>query len=191
MVSILLIGLLLACYSCVEIGDSKSGNKGVILHAFDQDLYLGVANLQNKSYKNLKVTGTLNADNLIVSGTTKVVGDAIMVDSNIRDLNIVGKARLTNLVVSRNLKIVGKGKINTGSYREMDLHGKSFELYNLTTGSIIIKNDSNKAKTAQIVLYNCKVTGDIICLAPNCNLLIDKSTQISGKIIGFANIENK
>lgn len=190
MVGILLIGLLVACYSCIEIGDTKSGNKGVIVHIFDQDMYLGVANVHNKSCKNLKVTGTLNADNLIVSEIAKIVGDAIIIDSNISDLNILGKAKLTNVTVTKKLKVVGKAKINTGSYQEIDLHGKNFELYNLTAGSIVMKSDHNnhKPRKSQLVLYNCTVNGDVICLAPNCDLLIDKSTKISGKIIGFANI---
>ncbi len=189
MVGILLIGLLVACYSCIEIGDTKSGNKGMVVHAFDHDVYLGVASLVNKSCKNLKVTGTLNADNLIVSGSTRVVGDAIIVDSNIADLTVVGKARLSNLTVTKKLKITGKAKLNSGSYQEINLHGQNFELFNLSSGTIIIKTDNyNNSKTARLVLYNCQVAGDVICTSPNCELVIDKSTKNTGKIIGFTNI---
>lgn len=189
MVGILLIGLIVACYSCIEIGDSKSGNKGMVVHAFDHDVYLGVANLVNKSCKNLKVTGTLQADNLIVTGSARIVGDAMIVDSNIVDLSVLGKAKLNNLTVTKKLKVTGKAKLNTGSYQEISLHGQNFELFNLTAGTINLKTDQHKnGKTARLVLYNCQITGDVICISPNCELIVDPSTKITGKIIGFTNI---
>jgi small basic protein len=187
-VGILLIGLLVACYSCIEIGDTKSGNKGMVVHAFDHDVYLGVASLVNKSCKNLKVTGTLHADNLIVTGSARVVGSAIVVDSNIAELSVLGKAKLNNLTVTKRLKLTGKAKINTGSYPEISLHGQNFELCNLTVaGSITIKTDHHKNdNTARLVLYNCQIAGDVICLSPNCELIVDSTTKITGKIFGFA-----
>ncbi len=184
----LLIGLIVACYSCIEIGDTNSGNKGMIVHAFDNDVYLGVANLSNQSFKNLKITGSLHADNIIVTQSAKIMGDAVVIDSAINELFILGKAKLNNLKVTKKTKIIGKAKFNGGTYDELVLQGAKFELSDLVAGSITIKGDdsgSKAAKKSKLILTNCQISGDVICKMPNCDLVIDQNTRVMGKILGF------
>lgn len=184
----MLLGLIVACYSCIEIGDNNSGNKGMIVHAFDNDVYLGIANLSNQSFKNLKITGSLHADNIIVTQSAKIMGDVVMIDSAINDLSILGKAKLNNLKVTKKTKIIGKAKFNGGSYDDLILQGQKFELSNVVASSIIIKGDdsgSKEAKKSKIILTNCQISGDVICKVPNCDLVIDQNTRVMGQIIGF------
>lgn len=188
LVGILLVALLVACYSCIDIGNNKNGSKGIAVHFCDKNVYLGVANLSDDSYKSLNVNGRLTANNIKVKKGARVMGEATIVDSKFADLNIMGRASLTNLTVTDKLKIMGKADLNDGTYGEIVLHGQKFKLANIVADSITLKDvdsDSKKAKQQYLNLTNCKISGDVICKASNCDLIMDQNTKIAGKIIGF------
>ena len=185
----LLILLVVACYSCIDINHTKNGSKGLTVHFMDKNVYLGVANLSDDSYKSLSVNGVLTADNIKVKEAAKIMGEATIVDSKFVDLDIMGRAKLTNLQVSERLKVMGKANLTGGTYGQIILHGQKFNLTGVTASSIIIKNDDNvgtkEPKKCQLNLVNSKINGDLICKSGNCDLLMDQDTQVSGKITGF------
>lgn len=67
------------------------------------------------------------------------------------------------------------------------LKAKSYNLQtgNIVANSITLKGDDKKSKRLQLKLSNCKISGDVICKTGNCDLIMDQSTKILGKIIGF------
>jgi hypothetical protein len=189
MVGILLVGLLIACYSCIEIGKKPSGTQGVIIHAFENSVYVCKANLLDSSYKYLKVTGMLQARHITVTNTAKVMGDAVINDSSIQELTVLGKAKLINLDMTGDLKIIGKAVLDNGNYNDISLQGRKFTLNNVNAYGLNFKGDdaSNKQnKKQKLILTDCKINGDVVGQdAQNSELILVGKTIITGKIIGF------
>lgn len=71
----------------------------------------GSISLHNQAYESLNISGNLNANKIIVSGSTAVSGSVAISDSTVSSLYISGNTRLNNSKVKGQVSISGKASI--------------------------------------------------------------------------------